>query len=86
MFILAEAAKTPLMQIAKNAGHDPKEVHLKTLAEPRGHGFNAKTGEYGDMLEMGVVDPAKVTRVALENAVSIAGMVLLTECTMSIME
>ena len=86
MFILAEAAKTPLMQIAKNAGYDPKEVHLKTLDEPRGHGFNAKTGEYGDMLEMGVVDPAKVTRVALENAVSIAGMVLLTECTMSIME
>ena len=74
------------MQIAKNAGYDPKEVHLKTLAEPRGHGFNAKTGEYGDMLKMGVVDPAKVTRVALENAVSIAGMVLLTECTMSIVE
>ena len=86
MFILAEAAKAPLMQIAKNAGYDPKEVHLKTLAEPRGHGLNAKTGEYGDMLKMGVVDPAKVTRVALENAVSIAGMVLLTECTMSIME
>ena len=86
MFILAEAAKAPLMQIAKNAGYDPKEVHLKTLAEPRGHGFNDKTGEYGNMLEMGIVDPAKVTRVALENAVSIAGMVLLTECTMSIME
>ena len=86
MLILAEAAKTPLMQIAKNAGYDPKEIHKQTLAEPRGRGFNAKTGKYGDMLEMGIIDPAKVTRVALENAVSIAGMVLLTECTMSIIE
>ncbi len=86
MLILAEAAKTPLMQIAKNAGYDPKEIHKQTLSEPRGRGFNAKTGKYGFMLDMGIVDPAKVTRVALENAVSIAGMVLLTECTMSIKE
>ena len=86
MLILAEAAKTPLMQIAKNAGYDPKEIHKQTLSEPRGRGFNAKTGKYGNMLDMGIVDPAKVTRVALENAVSIAGMVLLTECTMSIKE
>jgi len=70
----------PLRQIVKNAG-DEDSVVLNKVAEGEGNfGYNAGTGEYGDMIEMGILDPTKVTRSALQNAASIAGLLITTEC------
>ena len=82
---LALAASTcdlaaPLRQIVANAGEEPSVVLDRVVAGKNGHGFNALTGEYGDMVKMGVLDPCKVTRTALQNAASIAGLVLTTDC------
>ena len=70
----------PLRTIANNCGMDPEEV-METILEKNceNYGFNGKTKTYGDMFEFGVVDPKKVTRIALENAASVAGMILTTE-------
>ncbi|MGH8432850.1 MAG: chaperonin GroEL, partial [Solimonas sp.] len=77
--ILRRAIQEPLRQIVKNAGGEPSVI-LNKVAEGKGsYGYNAGTGEYGDMIEMGIIDPAKVTRCALENAISVAGMILTTE-------
>jgi chaperonin GroEL len=77
--ILRRALEAPIRQIADNAGAHGEVIveHVKTL--PRGHGFDALKGEYGDMFKKGIVDAAKVTRSALQNAASIAAMVLTTE-------
>jgi chaperonin GroEL len=77
--IVRVAIEAPLRQIALNAGHEPGVVadHVRNL--PVGHGLNAATGEYGDMLAQGIIDPAKVTRSALQNAASIAALFLTTE-------
>ena len=77
--IVRVAIEAPLKQIAFNAGHEPGVVveHVRGLKE--GHGLNAATGEYGDMLAAGIADPVKVTRSALLNAGSIAGLFLTTE-------
>jgi len=77
--ILRRALEAPLRQIADNAGQPGVVIvdHVKTL--PRGHGYDALKGEYGDMFAKGIVDAAKVTRFALQNAASIAAMVLTTE-------
>ncbi|CAI8357098.1 MAG: 60 kDa chaperonin 2 [Cellulomonadaceae bacterium TMED98] len=77
--IVRVAIEGPLKQIAFNAGHEPGVVveHVRGLKE--GHGLNAATGEYGDMLAAGIADPVKVTRSALLNAGSIAGLFLTTE-------
>ena len=77
--ILRRALEAPLRQIADNAGAHGEVIveHVKTL--PAGHGYDALKGEYGDMFEKGIVDAAKVTRSALQNAASIAAMVLTTE-------
>ena len=73
------AMEEPFRQIVANAGVDPSVV-LNRVREAQGNaGYNAQTGSYGDMLEMGIIDPAKVTRSALQNAGSIAGLVLTTE-------
>ena len=77
--VVARALEEPIRQIAQNAGRDGSVVAVEVLAMPRTHGFNALTGEYGDMLKMGVIDPAKVTRTALQNAASIAGLMLTTD-------
>ena len=69
----------PLRWIAANAGEEGGVVVAKTLDLPSGHGLNAATGEYVDLLEAGIIDPVKVTRSALENAASIAAMLLTTE-------
>jgi chaperonin GroEL len=74
--IIARALEEPLRQIAQNAGRDGSVVVEEVQGMPKTHGFNALTGEYGDMLKMGVLDPAKVTRTALENAASIASLML----------
>ncbi|MBL6752470.1 MAG: chaperonin GroEL [Nevskia sp.] len=77
--ILHRAIQEPLRQIVKNAGEEPSVV-LNKVAEGTGaYGFNAANGTYGDLLELGIIDPAKVTRLALQNAASVAGLLLTTE-------
>jgi len=78
---IVEAALTsPLMRIAENAGANGAVVAENVKSKPISDGYNAATGQYVDMLSAGIVDPAKVTRSGLQNAASIAGMVLTTEC------
>ncbi len=77
--ILRRALEEPTRQIAINAGRDGAVVAEAVRRGPRGHGFNALTGEYVDMVKAGIVDPVKVTRSALQNAASIAAMVLSTD-------
>jgi len=77
--ILTRAIEEPLRQIVTNAGEDAAVV-LNSVREGKGNfGYNAATGEYGDMIEMGILDPTKVTRLALQNAASVAGLLLTTE-------
>ena len=78
--IVRRAIEEPLRQICSNAGIEGAVVVNKVREGEGNFGFNAKTEKYGDLREQGVVDPAKVTRVALENAASVAGMFLTTEC------
>ncbi|MGB4882202.1 MAG: chaperonin GroEL [Neisseria sp.] len=78
--IVLRAIEAPLRQIVKNAGDEPSVVINKVLEGSGNFGFNAGTGEYGDMIAMGVLDPAKVTRSALQYAASIAGLMLTTDC------
>jgi len=77
--IVLRAIEEPLRQIVQNAGDEPSVV-VNKVAEGKGnYGFNAQTGAYGDLVEMGVVDPTKVTRFALQNAASVASLMLTTE-------
>src|ERR1700677_265020 len=77
--ILARAIEEPLRQIVANAGEDAAVV-LNRVREGKGNfGYDAATGEYGDMIELGILDPTKVTRLALQNAASVAGLLLTTE-------
>ena len=78
--IVLRAMESPIRAITLNAGDEPSVVVNKVLEGKGSFGYNAATGEYGDMLAMGVVDPTKVTRVALQNAASIAGLMLTTAC------
>ncbi len=78
--IVAAALTAPLMRIAENAGANGAVVAENVKSRPISEGYNAATGDYVDMLGAGIVDPAKVTRSGLQNAASIAGMVLTTEC------
>ncbi|OLN32470.1 chaperonin GroEL [Desulfosporosinus metallidurans] len=78
--IIRRALEEPLRQIANNAGHEGSVVVEKVRSSARGTGFNALTEVYEDMIAAGIVDPAKVTRSALQNAGSIAAMLLTTEC------
>jgi chaperonin GroEL len=77
--ILARSIEEPLRQIVENAGEDAAVVLNQVKAGKGAYGYNAATGEYGDMLEFGILDPAKVTRLALQNAASVAGLLLTTE-------
>lgn len=80
--IVARAIEAPLRTIVENAGLEGSVIVAK-VAEGKGNfGYNAKTDEYVDMLTAGIIDPKKVTRVALENAASVAGMILTTECAL----
>jgi chaperonin GroEL len=78
--IVLRAMEAPLRAIVSNAGDEPSVVVNKVLEGKGSFGYNAASSEYGDMLAMGVVDPTKVTRVALQNAASIAGLMLTTAC------
>ncbi|GAA2913941.1 chaperonin GroEL [Microbacterium keratanolyticum] len=77
--IVRVGIEAPLKQIALNAGLEPGVVAHKVASLPAGHGLNAATGEYGDLFAQGIIDPAKVTRSALQNAASIAALFLTTE-------
>ncbi len=81
--IVRKACEAPLRAIAENSGFEGSVVADKVKNSPAGYGLNAYTGEYGDMLEMGVINPAKVTRCALQNAASVAAMILITDATVS---
>jgi chaperonin GroEL len=85
--ILLNAIEKPFCQILKNAGIEKYHGILSTIedsfdkVDQENFGYNIKTGEYINMVENGIIDPTKVTRTALENAVSVAGTMLITECT-----
>ncbi len=77
--ILRKAVEEPLRQIVANAGADASVVLNAVLSGKGNYGFNAANGEYGDMVKFGIIDPTKVTRLALQNATSVAGLLLTTE-------
>ncbi|HEB82779.1 MAG TPA: chaperonin GroEL [Gammaproteobacteria bacterium] len=78
--IARRAMEDPLRQIVSNAGEEASVVLSNVAAKKGSYGYNAATGEYGDMLKMGILDPTKVTRTALQNAGSVAGLLITTEC------
>ena len=80
--IVNKAIEAPLRTIVENSGGEGSVVVSKVLDGGKNFGYNAKEGEYVDMLKEGIIDPKKVTRVALENAASVAGMILTTECAL----
>ncbi|MBI0330394.1 chaperonin GroEL [Burkholderia plantarii] len=81
--IVLRALEAPIRVIASNAGDEPSVVIAKVLEGKGNFGYDAATGKYGDLVEAGVVDPTKVTRTALQNAASIAGLVLTTDATVA---
>lgn len=78
--IVLRAMEEPLRQIVANAGDEPSVVVNEVAHGSGNYGYNAQTGEYGDLVEMGVLDPTKVTRTALQNAASVAALILTTDC------
>jgi chaperonin GroEL len=78
--IVLRALEEPMRQIVANTGDEPSVVVNKITEGKGNYGYNAQTAEYGDMVEMGVLDPTKVARAALENAASVAGLILTTDC------
>ncbi|AKQ54170.1 chaperonin GroEL [Bordetella hinzii] len=81
--IILRALEAPLRAIVANAGEEPSVVVAKVMEAKGNYGYNAATGEYGDLVDIGVVDPTKVTRTALQNAASIAGLILTTAATIA---
>ena len=80
--IVAKAIEAPLRTIVQNAGGEGSVVINKVLEGKKNYGYDAKSETYVDMLKAGIIDPKKVTRIALENAASVAGMILTTECAL----
>jgi len=78
--IARRAMEDPLRQIVTNAGEEASVILSNVAAKKGNYGYNAATGEYGDMIKMGILDPTKVTRSALQNAASVAGLLITTEC------
>ena len=81
--IVKKALTAPVATIAKNAGFEGAVVVDKVASLPAGQGLNSATGEWGDMIKMGVLDPVKVTRTTLQNAASVASLILITEATIT---
>ncbi len=81
--LVKRALEEPIRQIAANAGLDGAVVADRAKSEKKGFGFDAQKMEWTDMMGEGIIDPAKVTRSAVQNAASIAGLLLTTECTIS---
>tara|TARA_B110000503_G_scaffold47931_1_gene78005 strand:- start:261 stop:1877 length:1617 start_codon:yes stop_codon:yes gene_type:complete len=82
--IVMQAIESPVRQITTNAGDSADVVVNKILEGSDNYGYNAATGEYGDMIELGIIDPTKVTKTALINAASIASLLLTSECTITV--
>ncbi|WP_457667299.1 chaperonin GroEL [Thiolapillus sp.] len=80
IILTRRAMEEPLRQIVSNAGGEPSVVQNEVANGEGNYGYNAANGEYGDMVEMGILDPTKVTRSALQNAASVAGLMITTEC------
>jgi chaperonin GroEL len=78
--IVLRAVEQPLREIVANAGDEPSVVINRVLEGKGNFGYNAQTADYGDLIEMGILDPTKVTRTALQNAASVAGLLITTEC------
>src|SRR5690606_21900128 len=83
---VAEALRAPARQIADNAGEDGEVVVARILEKSGAWGYNAATGEYGDLIKFGILDPAKVSRTALLNAASVAGLALTTDVLLTELE
>ncbi len=81
--IIRKALEAPVKTIANNAGYEGSVVAEKIKGLPEGQGLDSASGEYGDMIEMGVLDPVKVARVTLQNAASVASLILITEATIT---
>nr|WP_199065195.1 chaperonin GroEL [Chromobacterium sp. ASV5] len=81
--IVLRALEAPLRAIAANAGDEPSVIVNKVLEGQGNHGYNAASGQFGDLVAMGVIDPTKVTRTALQNAASIASLILTTDATVA---
>ena len=81
--LVLKAIEAPLREIVYNAGGEPSVVVNAVMAGKGNYGFNAANDTYGDMIEMGILDPTKVTRTALQNAASVASLMLTTECMIS---
>jgi chaperonin GroEL len=86
MRVVRLALEVPTRQLAENSGADGGVVVEKIRNLPQNSGFDAATGDYTDMFERGIIDPVKVVRVALENAASVAGVLLMTEATLTEIE
>jgi chaperonin GroEL len=84
--IVLKAIETPLRQITSNAGDAPDVIINEILKQEGDYGYNAATGEYGDMMQLGIIDPVKVTKTALQNAASIAGLLITSDCSITITE
>ena len=78
--IIGRALESPIRTLCANAGVEGAVVVSRVASKPGNYGYNVSTGEYEDLVKSGVVDPTKVTRAALQNAASIAGLLLTTEC------
>ncbi len=83
MEIVRKSLESPIRVIAENSGVEGSVVFMNVAAKKGSYGFNARTGEYEDLKKAGVIDPTKVTRIALEKAASIAGVILMTECVVN---
>jgi len=81
--IIRKAIEMPLREIVKNAGQEPSVICNQVRSNKGAYGYNAQTLVYEDLIKAGVIDPTKVVRSALENAASIAGLILTTECIIS---
>src|SRR5690606_20712237 len=81
--IVSRAIEAPMRTIVENAGKEGSVIVAKVYDGKKDFGYNAKTDTYVNMLEAGSIDPTKVTRIALENAASVAGMILTTECSLT---
>lgn len=81
--IVLDAIEAPIRQITTNAGDSADVVINNVLADAGNYGYNAANGEYGDMIELGIIDPTKVTKTALLNAASVAGLLLTSECAIT---
>ncbi|MGB0949255.1 MAG: TCP-1/cpn60 chaperonin family protein, partial [Marinirhabdus sp.] len=80
--IVSKAIESPLRTIVENAGSEGSVIINKILEGKKNYGYDAKNESYVDMQQAGIIDPKKVTRIALENAASVAGMILTTECAL----